>query len=45
VEKAEISQIVNLFGCKNSTILIKGKVNAVTISAYCQAGFREAGTQ
>ncbi|KAF8497163.1 adenylate cyclase associated N terminal-domain-containing protein [Russula emetica] len=31
VEKAEISQIVNLFGCKNSTILIKGKVNAVTI--------------
>ncbi|KAI0274390.1 adenylate cyclase associated N terminal-domain-containing protein [Russula aff. rugulosa BPL654] len=31
VENAEISQLVNLFGCKNSTILIKGKVNAVTI--------------
>jgi adenylyl cyclase-associated protein len=44
LEKGEISQIVNLFGCKNSTIVIKGKVNAVTIGAYCQAGFREAGT-
>jgi len=44
VEKAEISQVVNLFGCKNSTILIKGKANAVTIGAYFQAGFREAGT-
>ncbi|KAF8479017.1 adenylate cyclase associated N terminal-domain-containing protein [Russula ochroleuca] len=31
VDKAEISHVVNLFGCKNSTILIKGKVNAVTI--------------
>lgn len=31
LEKAELSQVVNLFGCKNSTILIKGKVNAVTI--------------
>jgi adenylyl cyclase-associated protein len=39
VEKTEICQIVNLYGCKNSTILIKGKVNAVTICAYCQAGF------
>jgi adenylyl cyclase-associated protein len=44
VENAEISQVVNLFGCKNSTILIKGKVNAVTIGAHSQAGFREAGT-
>ena len=41
MEKAEISQIVNLFGCKNSTILIKGKVNAVTIGAYCRIGFRK----
>jgi len=31
IENAEISQIVNLFGCKNSTVVIKGKVNAVTI--------------
>ncbi|KAH9998998.1 adenylate cyclase associated C terminal-domain-containing protein [Russula vinacea] len=31
VDKTEISHIVNLFGCKNSTIVIKGKVNAVTI--------------
>ncbi|KAI0003341.1 cyclase-associated protein [Russula compacta] len=31
VADAEISHIVNLFGCKNSTIVIKGKVNAVTI--------------
>ncbi|KAI9511312.1 adenylate cyclase associated N terminal-domain-containing protein [Russula earlei] len=31
VDNVEIGQIVNLFGCKNSTILIKGKVNAVTI--------------
>jgi adenylyl cyclase-associated protein len=45
VDKAEISHVVNLFGCKNSTILIKGKVNAVTICAYCQADFRETSTQ
>ncbi|KAI0259950.1 adenylate cyclase associated N terminal-domain-containing protein [Gloeopeniophorella convolvens] len=31
VDNAEISHIVNIFGCKNSTILVKGKVNAVTI--------------
>ncbi|THH33014.1 hypothetical protein EUX98_g1211 [Antrodiella citrinella] len=31
VEEAGISQTVNLYGCKNSTIIIKGKVNAVTI--------------
>ncbi|KAI0050050.1 hypothetical protein FA95DRAFT_1677076 [Auriscalpium vulgare] len=31
VENGEISQIVNLFGCKESTIIVKGKVNAVTI--------------
>jgi len=31
VDNAEISHVVNLFGCKNSTILVKGKVNAVTI--------------
>ncbi|KAI0060797.1 hypothetical protein BV25DRAFT_1953761 [Artomyces pyxidatus] len=31
VENGELSQTVNLFGCKNSTVVIKGKVNAVTI--------------
>ncbi|KAI9446820.1 adenylate cyclase associated N terminal-domain-containing protein [Lactarius indigo] len=31
VENTEISHIINLFGCKNSTVIIKGKVNAVTI--------------
>ena len=31
VENGELNQIVSLFGCKNSTIVIKGKVNAVTI--------------
>ncbi|TDL27574.1 hypothetical protein BD410DRAFT_740753 [Rickenella mellea] len=31
VENAELGHVVNLFGCKNSTIQIKGKVNAVTI--------------
>lgn len=32
VENVELSQIVNLYGCKNTTVLIKGKVNAVTLS-------------
>jgi len=32
VDNAEIGHVVNLFGCKNSTILIKGKINAVTIT-------------
>jgi len=31
IENGEINQIVNLFGCKNTTVVIKGKVNAVTI--------------
>ncbi len=34
VEETEISQSVNIFGCKGATILIKGKVNAVNISKY-----------
>ncbi len=32
VENVEISQTVNLFGCKNATVIIKGKVNAITLS-------------
>ncbi|OBZ75884.1 Adenylyl cyclase-associated protein [Grifola frondosa] len=31
VENGQISETVNLYGCKNSTVIIKGKVNAVTI--------------
>ncbi|GLB35392.1 putative cyclase-associated protein [Lyophyllum shimeji] len=36
VEGVELSQSVNIYGCKNSTILVKGKVNAVTITS-CQS--------
>lgn len=36
VDNGEISHVVNLFGCKNSTILVKGKVNAVTIGVCFQ---------
>ena len=31
VEGGEISQTVNLYSCKNTTIHVKGKVNAVTL--------------
>ncbi|KAN0127539.1 Adenylate cyclase associated (CAP) N terminal domain containing protein [Lactarius tabidus] len=31
VDNTELNHIINMFGCKNSTIVIKGKVNAVTI--------------
>ncbi|KAF7322852.1 C-CAP/cofactor C-like domain-containing protein [Mycena chlorophos] len=31
VEDGQMSQAVNLFGCKNATVQIKGKVNAVTL--------------
>jgi adenylyl cyclase-associated protein len=31
VEDVELHQSVNLYGCKNSTVVIKGKVNAVTL--------------
>ncbi|KAJ7489861.1 cyclase-associated protein [Mycena galericulata] len=31
VDDCELNQAVNIFGCKHSTILIKGKVNAVTL--------------
>ena len=35
VEDAQLNQSVNLFGCKKSTIIIKGKVNAVTLGVWC----------
>ncbi|KIK35491.1 hypothetical protein CY34DRAFT_95978 [Suillus luteus UH-Slu-Lm8-n1] len=28
---ADITQVINLFACKNTTVIIKGKVNAVTL--------------
>ena len=31
VDNVELNQTVNLFGCKNSTVIIKGKVNAITL--------------
>ena len=31
VEDGEISHIVSLYGCKNTTVVIKGKVNGVTL--------------
>lgn len=31
VEDTDRNQTVNLFGCKNSTVVIKGKVNAITL--------------
>ncbi|KAJ7109225.1 cyclase-associated protein [Mycena epipterygia] len=31
VDDCQLNQAVNIFGCKHSTILIKGKVNAVTL--------------
>jgi Adenylate cyclase associated (CAP) C terminal len=42
VDNAEISHVVNLFGCKNSTIIIKGKINAVTIGAYLNQVYGES---
>ncbi|KAG2365790.1 adenylate cyclase associated N terminal-domain-containing protein [Suillus spraguei] len=31
VANTEITQVINLFACKNTTVIIKGKVNAVTL--------------
>ncbi|KAL4068074.1 adenylate cyclase associated N terminal-domain-containing protein [Scleroderma yunnanense] len=31
VSDVEINQLVNIFGCKNTTVIVKGKVNAVTM--------------
>jgi adenylyl cyclase-associated protein len=31
IENAELNHVVNIFGCKNSTIQVKGKVNAVSL--------------
>jgi len=33
VENGEISHIVSLYGCKNTTVVIKGKVNGVTLGS------------
>ncbi|KAJ7582842.1 adenylate cyclase associated N terminal-domain-containing protein [Mycena floridula] len=31
VDECQLNQVVNIFGCKNSTIIIKGKVNAISL--------------
>ncbi|KAH9465846.1 hypothetical protein MJO28_007600 [Puccinia striiformis f. sp. tritici] len=31
IEETQINQVVNIFGCKNTTIQIKGKVNGITV--------------
>ncbi|KAI0831741.1 adenylate cyclase associated N terminal-domain-containing protein [Trametes gibbosa] len=31
VDNVEINQTVNLYGCKNTTVIVKGKCNAVTL--------------
>lgn len=31
VDNTEISHTINLYGIKNSTVIIKGKINAVTM--------------
>jgi adenylyl cyclase-associated protein len=31
VANVDITQVINLFACKNTTVIIKGKVNAVTL--------------
>lgn len=35
IDQCELNQSVNLFGVKNSTLQIKGKVNAVTLGKSC----------
>jgi adenylyl cyclase-associated protein len=38
VDNADISQVINLFACKNTTVIIKGKVNAVTLGQFAGIG-------
>lgn len=33
LEDVDLKQIVSIYGCKNSVIQIKGKVNAISLSA------------
>ncbi|KAG6831195.1 hypothetical protein H0H92_012335 [Tricholoma furcatifolium] len=35
IDETSLNQSINIFGCKNSVIIVKGKVNAVTL-ANCQ---------
>lgn len=34
LEDVSISQIVTLYGCKNTTLQVKGKVNGISMSEY-----------
>ena len=33
VENGEINQVVSLYGCKNTVVVIKGKINGVTMGS------------
>lgn len=37
IDQTEISQSVNVYGCKNTIVIIKGKVNAVNIRMYSRS--------
>lgn len=43
MENTEISQIINLFGCKKTTVIIKGKVNAVTLGSFAFSAAKKYG--
>lgn len=42
VDNVEISQTVNLYACKNTTVIVKGKCNAVTLSTSAARLYRTA---
>lgn len=35
IEETERDQSINLFGCKNVVVQVRGKVNAVNMSKFC----------
>jgi adenylyl cyclase-associated protein len=39
VDNVEINQSVNIFGCKGTTIIINGKVNAINLSMFSSSRY------
>lgn len=37
VDNTELGHIINIFGCKNCTVQIKGKVNAVNLRMFASS--------
>lgn len=37
VENVEMSHVVNIFGCKKTTVQVKGKVNAINLGKWAHA--------